>query len=263
MKNVELNRVYIEDCIEFMKKMPAESVDLTFADPPYNLQKSYSRYKDDKTSHEYIAWCNLWLEQMARILKKTGSLYVLNLPKWAVYHAVFLDRLLCRQNWIVWDALSTPLGKLMPAHYALLFYTKQRKDYVFNPQTTVNDYDSCYREKCVRMRKDIEGRPVSDIWFDLHRIRHSRKRDKHPCQLPLKLLERIILASTNMGGIVFDPFMGVGTTAVVAKLLNRNFIGCEIDNKYEKIISDKVEDYNNYRRELSTIADLERSGKFF
>jgi len=261
MKELELDKVYIADCVEFMKGMPAESVDLAFADPPYNLQKKYSTYRDNKTSHDYIAWCNLWLEQMARILKKTGSLYVLNIPKWAVHHAVFLDRLLYRQNWIVWEALSTPLGKLMPAHYALLFYTKQEHGHVFNNQATVNYYDSCYRASCIKNRGKIVAHHVSDIWFDLHRIRHGSKRDKHPCQLPLKLLERIVLTSTNTNSIVFDPFMGVGTTAVVAKILNRHFMGCEIDKKYEEIILDKLKDYNSYREGLNTTRQDNVSGE--
>ncbi len=263
MKNFELDKIHIADCIEVMKEMQPESVDLVFADPPYNLQKKYSNYKDDKTAHDYISWCNLWLEQAARILKKTGSLYILNIPKWAVHHAVFLDRYLYRQNWVVWDALSTPLGKLMPAHYSLLFYTKQKSGYVFNKQITTNDYDFCYRASCFKSRKKVIEHPVSDIWFDLHRIRHGSKRDKHPCQLPLKLLERIILTSTDINQVVFDPFMGVGTTALIAKLLNRHFVGCEIDRKYEKIIQEKLESYSSYRDELSAATNKYELRKLF
>jgi len=252
----KVNKVYIRECIKFMKALPDACVDLTFADPPYNLRKQYSSYKDTKLDSEYIEWCDRWLEQMARITKPTGSLYVLNLPKWSVHHAVFLDSLLYRQNWIVWEALSTPLGKLMPAHYALLFYTKQKTDYLFNKQYTRNSYESCYRERCIRTMRKNEENNVSDIWFDIHRIRHRKKRDLHPCQLPLKLLERIILTSTKPDDIVFDPFMGVGTTALVAKLLNRNFLGCEIDRKYSEIIKDKLLNYKNYGIDINTKIDV-------
>lgn len=252
MSNFRINKVYIRDCIKFMKKIPSGSVDLAFADPPYNLQKGYSSYKDNKSDLEYIKWCNDWLEGMARIIKETGSLYVLNIPKWSVHHAVFLDKILYRQNWITWDALSEPRGKLMPAHYSLLFYTKDKRNYVFNKLKTENTYDSCYRASCIKKRRNIKGTFISDIWFDLHRIRHRKKRDSHPCQLPLKLLERIILSSTNRGGLVFDPFMGVGTTAIVSKLLGRNYLGYEIDRKYSKILKEKLVNFRDFITELET-----------
>ncbi len=256
---IPLNKIHIGDCIKYMESLPAECVDLAFADPPYNLQKSYSAYKDDKGDKAYIEWCNRWLEQMARIIKRTGSLYVLNLPKWSVHHAVFLDCLLYRQNWITWDALSEPRGKLMPAHYSLLFYTKSRENYVFNKNTTRNTYYSCYRERCIRRRVAVEENYLTDVWFDLHRIRHRKNRDLHPCQLPIKLLERIIISSTNENDVVFDPFMGVGTTALVAKLLNRNYLGCELDKKYNKIIKEKLAGYENFR---NAVSDISRSNQF-
>lgn len=254
-----LNKVYIGDCLRIMKEFDSECVDVAFADPPYNLQKGYSHYKDDKADKEYLKWCNQWLGEMTRLIKKTGSLYVLNLPKWAVHHAVFLDKKLYRRNWITWDALSTPLGKLMPAHYSLLYYTKDENNFIFNKQKTNNTYCSCYREKCIASRRNIKEEPLSDVWFDIHRIRHRKRRDAHPCQLPLKLLERIILTSSNPDGIIFDPFMGVGTTALVAKLLHRNYTGCEIDSKYQRIIDEKLKHYKEFAGDLNSDLSEENS----
>ena len=90
------------------------------------------------------------------------------------------------------------------------------------------------------------GTLLSDVWGDIHRIRHGSRRDKHPCQLPEPLLERLILMTTNEKDIVLDPFIGAGTTALAAKRLGRNFIGIEIDPKYKSIIEDKLK-YVDYR----------------
>jgi site-specific DNA-methyltransferase (adenine-specific) len=126
------NVIYQGDAIEILRQYPNESVDLVFADPPYNLDKDYTIYDDEQADHKYVEWCNSWLAEYIRILKPTGSLFVLNLPRWALYHADFLNRHLYFQNWIVWDALSEPRGKIMPAHYALLFYTKRPTGFTFN-----------------------------------------------------------------------------------------------------------------------------------
>jgi site-specific DNA-methyltransferase (adenine-specific) len=131
---------------------------------------------------------------------------------------------------LIVDALSDPRGKIMPAHYALLWYAKPGGKIVCNydhrrrpggvasdpPTGNVRSPDSpdyCLRAACVRERKargDDEKVELTDIWFDVHRIKHKRDRDAHPCQLPDKLMERIIRLTTPRGGWVFDPFGGAG-----------------------------------------------------
>ena len=99
------------------------------------------------------------------------------------------------------------------------------------------------------MHKDYGGKKkllhpfgplLSDVWTDIHRIKHNKYRDDHPCQLPVHLLERIILMSTDEGDIVFDPFLGTGTTALAAKRLGRNYIGVELDKEYVRISENKL-----------------------
>ena len=85
------------------------------------------------------------------------------------------------------------------------------------------------------------GALVSDVWTDIHRIRHNVRRDEHPCQLPIPLLERIVLMSTDPGDVVLDPFLGTGTTAIAAKTLGRHFVGVELDPEYVKVADDKLE----------------------
>ena len=251
------DNIHQGDAIEILKQYPDNSVDLVFADPPYNLAKNYNIYADGRPEEQYIAWCNGWLTEYIRILKPTGSLFVLNLPRWAIHHAHFLNQHLYFQNWIAWDALSEPRGKIMPAHYALLFYTKQRTNFTFN-YDVISPIDArhyCLRASCIRQRKkasDDEKVPLNDIWWDIHRIKHRRDRDYHPCQLPEALMERIISLATNPGDIVLDAFGGVGTTPVTALKLGRRYVAIDIDPYYVQVMRDKlaeVEQYGEVQRE--------------
>ncbi len=246
-----LDVVHCGDAVEVLLKYPDNSVDLAFADPPYNLEKAYSTYHDEKEDERYIEWCNAWLTEYIRVLKPTGSLYLVNLPKWAVHHAAFLNERLHFQNWIAWDAISEPRGKIMPAHYALLFYTKHPTDFTFN-YDEVSPIDApslCLRPCCVKERKEqgIDPKvPLTDIWWDVHRIRHKKDRDSHPCQLPEKLLERIVRLSSDEGDIVLDALCGTGTTAVVASKLGRRFVAADIDRRYVEMTRKKIAELRSW-----------------
>jgi site-specific DNA-methyltransferase (adenine-specific) len=239
------NVVHHGDILEILRQYPDNSIDLVFADPPYNLDKSYNVYNDERRQEVYLNWCNEWLKEYIRILKPTGSLFVLNLPRWAMYHAAFLNQYLYFQNWIVWNALSEPRGKLMPAHYGLLFYTKHPTDFIFN-YDQFKDIDShiyCLRASCIRRRKlsgSDEKEPLTDIWSDIYRIKHRRDRDYHPCQLPDALMERIIRLTTHEGGIVLDALAGTGTSAIVASRLGRRYVAVDVDETYVQIIEEKL-----------------------
>ena len=138
------------------------------------------------------------------------------------------------------------MGKtLQPSHYGILFYLKNPKETKF--------YEIRYPHKrcrkCNYLQKDYGGKKaslhafgplVSDVWTDIHRIKHNKYRDEHPCQLPIHLLERIILMSTDEGDIVLDPFSGTGTTAIAAKRLGRKYIGLELDPEYVRISKEKL-----------------------
>ena len=245
ISNKMFDVVHCGDAVEILKRYPDNSVDLVFADPPYNLDKKYSSYDDERENKRYIEWCNAWLSEYVRILKSTGSLYVLNLPRWTMYHAQFLNQHLYFQNWIVWEALSEPRGKLMPAHYGLLFYTKHPKNFVFN-YDEVDQLDArhyCLRSSCIRKRKAMgidDKEPLTDFWWNIHRIKHRRDRDYHPCQLPEALLDRIIRLSTNPGDIVLDALSGTGTTPGTAFKLGRRYVAIDIDENYVRITKEKL-----------------------
>ena len=247
-KNIKeyINQVIQGDCLEILKKIPDNSVDMTFADPPFNLKKKYNGYKDSKEFHEYLEWSKQWIYEMVRITKPTGSIFIHNIPKWLTYYAAFLNEVAHFKHWIAWDAPTAPMGKsLQPSHYGILYYVKDLKKAKF--------YEIRYPHKrcrkCKYLLKDYGGKKtslhpfgplVSDVWSDIHRIKHNKYRDEHPCQLPIHLLERIILMSTDENDIVLDPFVGTGTSVIAAKRLGRQFIGIDIDENYVNITKSKL-----------------------
>ncbi len=242
-----INQIIQGDCLELFKDIPDNSVDMTFADPPFNLKKKYTSYNDSLEFQEYLKWSEQWISEMVRITKPTGSIFVHNIPKWLTYYATFLNKYAYFKHWIAWDAPTAPMGKsLQPAHYGILFYGKKPKG--------TKIYELRYPHKRDRKQgyllKDYGGKKdklhpfgplVSDVWTDIHRIKHNKKRDPHPCQLPVHLLDRLILLTTDEGDIVLDPFSGTGTTAISAKRLGRKFIGFELDKEYVEISKKKLE----------------------
>ncbi|MEM7814775.1 MAG: site-specific DNA-methyltransferase [Candidatus Aenigmatarchaeota archaeon] len=242
-----LDDIIVGDAIKLMKKMPDNSVDMTFADPPFNLRKSYENYKDNKEIEEYIDWCTQWIFEMVRITKPTGSIFVHNIPRWLTYFSAYMNTIAKFRHWISWDSMGNPLGKtLLPSHYGILWYVKSNNFKFYDiraPHKTCRD--------CGAFLKDYGGKKdqihkfgtlVSDVWTDVHRIRHKNRRDKHPCQLPVALLERLILMSTDENDIVLDPFVGTGTTAIAAKRLGRHYIGFDINPKYVDMSKRKLND---------------------
>lgn len=241
------NQIIQGDCLELFKDIPDNSIDMTFADPPFNLKKKYTSYNDSLEFQEYLNWCEQWISEMVRVTKPTGSIFLHNIPKWLTYYATFLNKYAFFKHWISWDAPTAPMGKsLQPAHYGILFYGKKEKG--------TKIYELRYPHKRDRKQgyllKDYGGKKdklhhfgplVSDVWTDIHRIKHNKKRDPHPCQLPIHLLDRLILLSTDENDIVLDPFSGTGTTAISAKRLGRKYIGFELDKKYVDISKKKLE----------------------
>jgi site-specific DNA-methyltransferase (adenine-specific) len=265
-----INKTVCGDCLEIMQKIPDDSVDVTFADPPFNLKKKYNSYYDKHEVEDYLSWCKKWLSEMVRITKPTGSIFVHNIPKWLIYFGSYLNEIAIFRHWIAWDAMSTPLGKtLLPNHYGILYYVKS-EDFKFY------DIRMLHRRcrNCHYILQDYGGKKsqmhqfgplVSDVWTDIHRIRHKKRRDEHPCQLPIPILERLLLLSSDENDIVLDPFVGTGTTAIAAKKLGRRFVGIDIDPKYVEISNKKLTEVNfstikgcyvsNYLNKTITIRD--------
>jgi len=245
----ELGKLYRGDCLEVLPVIESDSVDLAFADPPFNLKKLYpSRIDDDLREAQYVSWCQDWLGELIRVLKPGGSLFVWNLPKWNSILAKFLDERLTFRHWIAVDIkYCLPIaGRLYPSHYSLLYYCKGRKPSVFNP-------DRLPMEICPKCRADLrdyggykhkmnpDGVNLCDVWRDISPVRHARyKKRKGANELPLKLMDRVVTLASQPGQLVLDPFGGAGTTYVAAELKSRRWTGIEIGP-----LDDIVERFSN------------------
>lgn len=251
--------LYNGDCIDIMRSMPDCCVDLVFADPPFNLGKTYDPGINDSMSMTaYINWTYTWLDECIRILKPGGRIFIYNLPKWCTYIASFLGETLTFWDWIAIDMkFNLPIqNRLYPAHYALVSFVKGVKGNTFNNQRIplqtcrhcggeIKDYGG-YKSKM-----NPSGVNVSDVWSDIYPVRHKHSKNRKFNELSVKLLYRIISMATNEGDVVFDPFGGSGTTFAVAESLNRKWIGCELGDC--DIIRHRLLDLSHDKSKLEAI----------
>ncbi|WP_181347378.1 site-specific DNA-methyltransferase [Thalassobacillus sp. CUG 92003] len=232
----KLGKLYQEDSLELIKSLPKQSVDLIFADPPFNLDKNYESKMNDKLSkEEYKKWTEEWILGCIDLLKEGGAFFLWNLPSWNTYSAEVLSKYLNFRHWIAVDIkYSLPIAnRLYPAHYSLLYYVKGEKPNTFKQEripleickkcgADIKDYGG-YKNKL-----NPKGLSLPDVWKDVSPVRHKKYKTRDSNQLPVNLLERVISMSSKEGDTVFDPFGGSGTSYIVSEILNRNWIGGEI-----------------------------------
>jgi len=235
------------DCLDLLADIESDSVDFCFADPPYNLKKKYENWHDTLEIQTYFEWCDRWLSGLARIIRPGCTVAVLNIPLWAIRHFAHLDKMLRFQHWIAWEGLSLPVRMIMPAHYAILCFSKGearalpglRSDLPSDEREELLSLKEsyCLRQTCIESRRfqEDDKTPITDLWWDIHRLKHNCHRVDHPCQLPPSLMRRLIALFTYPGERVLDPFNGVGTTTLSAEQLGRRFIGMELSKYYHEI----------------------------
>ncbi|MBT2134273.1 site-specific DNA-methyltransferase [Croceibacterium sp. LX-88] len=245
-----LGQILAGDCIEAMRSLPSASVDLVFADPPYNLQlggdlnRPDGSHVDAVTDHwdrfdsfaTYDAFTRDWLTEARRVLKPDGALWVIG-----SYHNIFRVGALMQDlgfwilNDIVWRK-SNPMPnfrgtRFTNAHETLIWASmgeKSRYHFNYRAMKTLNDE--------LQMRSDW----VMPICSGQERLKEGGHK-AHPTQKPEALLYRVLLATTETGDVVLDPFFGTGTTGAVAKRLGRNWIGCERETDYRRIALERIE----------------------
>ena len=246
--------------------VPDGSVDLIFADPPYNIGKNFNGRKARWPSDEaYLTWCYRWLDLCIQKLKPHGSLYVMTATQNMPYFDIFLRKQLVVLSRIVWayDSSGVQARKYFGSLYEpILFCVKDKNNYTFNAEDIMVEAHTGATRKLIDYRKPTptvynSKKVPGNVWY-IPRVRYRMDEyEKHPTQKPTKLLDRIIRASSIPGDVVLDPFSGTFTTSAVAQSLGRDSVGIEIVEEYMKIGLRRLSIQASYngdvlRRELRT-----------
>ncbi len=251
-----VGRILPGDCVEWMGRLPGGCIDLIFADPPYNLSGTNMQWRgkgmggdwykvnekwDTLAPEAYESFTRSWLEQSNRLLRPGGSIYVSCTQHNLAVLLVTLEALGLRRNNVITWHKPNPMPSMTRRTFThasefVLFFSKG-SGWTFN-------YDELKRIN-PEQRKDGKPRQMRDVWTiplcqGRERLKGPDNRALHPTQKPEALLERIIVASSRPGDIVLDPFMGTGTTAVVAERLGRRWVGIERDETYRNAARDRL-----------------------
>lgn len=246
------------DCLALMPQLKDECIDTVFADPPFNLDKKYgAKAKDNLPEQEYVKWCKAWLDQCIRVLKPGGALFVYNLPRWNLVLGSYLieQGLMFRHDITVEIKSSLPItGRLYPAHYSLLYFTKGKPKTFRKIRTPIELCRHCGGEVKDygghRKAMHPNGVNLKDVWTDIPPVRHDKFKVKGRSAnaLSTKLLDRVVEISTCEGDVVLDPFGGSGTTYAVCEKKGRRWIGVELDfapQIIERLSSDDTAHHRN------------------
>ncbi len=255
--NHKNGQLWLGDSIEWLKSLPCESVDLIFADPPYNIKKA--EWDSFVSQEEYIKWSMLWIEQASRVLKPTGTLYIcgfseiladLKHPATKHFHS-------CR--WIIWHYKNKAnLGSDWGRSHESILHFRKSKSFTFNidniripygnhtlkypshPQAETSLYENSNNSKHVWEPNPLGAKP-KDVLECPTTCNGMHEKTPHPTQKPEELIRKIILVSSNIGDVVLDPFCGSGTTPVCSEQLQRKWLACDISSEYLEWAKNRLE----------------------
>ena len=240
----ERHRIILGDALEALSTLPSSSIDLIFADPPYNIGKKFNGHVEKwETEESYLEWCYKWLDLCIAKLKPNGSLYVMTATQFMPFFDIYLRKKLYVLSRIVWsyDSSGVQAKNYYGSMYEpILFAVRDKENYKFNSNDILVEAKTGAKRKLIDYRKPIptlynSQKVPGNVW-DIPRVRYRMDEyENHPTQKPVALLERIIQASSNFGDLVLDPFSGTFTTCYVAKELGRKSIGIELQDEYVKI----------------------------
>lgn len=257
--------VFLGDAIEVLEsRIESESVDLIFADPPYNIGKKFGEFEDRWPSDEdYAEWCKRWLQLCIDKLKPSGSMYVMCSTQSASYLDLFLRQKIHILSRIVWhyDSSGVQARRFFGSMWEpILFCVKNPQSYTFNADDIQVEARTGATRKLIDYRgkepRQYNSKKVPGNVWSFPRVRYRMPEyEEHPSQKPEALLERIIRASSDPGNLVLDPFAGTFTTCAVAKRLGRRSVGIELQEEYAKIGLRRLEIARSYQgEELTPVA---------
>jgi site-specific DNA-methyltransferase (adenine-specific) len=243
-----INKIFNEDALSGLSRIPNGTVDLILTDPPYNLGKDYGNASDQRSNDRYLEWTEEWVKLAIPKLKPNGSLYIFLTWRYSPEIFVMLKKHMTMMNEIIWDRRVPSMGgstrSYTSVHDTIGFFVN-RKDYYFDLDAIRIPYDA--ETKKARSRSIFEGAKwlelgynPKDLWSVSRLHREHPERADHPTQKPLEIIERMVKASCPPGGLILDPFLGSGTTAVAAKRCGRNFVGFELNPAYCEIIEKRI-----------------------
>lgn len=255
-----LNAIHQGDCVSRMRELPGESLQLVFADPPFNIGYEYDVYKDSLEREQYLAWSKAWMAEVYRVLDASGTFWLAIGDEYAAELKLIAQEVgfQCR-SWIVWYYTFgvNCKSKFTRSHAHLFYFVKNPKRFTYNaadiavPSARQLVYaDARANPKgrnpddtwILRPQDCTEGlTPNEDVWY-FPRVAGTFKERAgfHGCQMPEQLLGRIIRVSSNPKDIVMDPFSGSASTLVVAKKLGRNYLGYDLSNEYAQLGTDRL-----------------------
>jgi len=241
---INMEVLYEGDCLEIMRSLLSESVDMIFADPPFNVGKKYGGKSDTDKRSDYYEWCSSWIAEGFRLLKPTGTFYLMTIARHVFKmgyemekHGVFINK-------VEWRNVSA-------FHNKRGFWSSTQPIIVFGKSNEFKFNTYAQRRKITQLRwGGYSSKPqgqLLDYWDDIPfvyagSVAHPEavlipgtNKKVHPTQMPVNLAARCILFSTDIGDTVLDPFSGSGTTGIACIKLGRSFIGIERENEYVKL----------------------------
>jgi site-specific DNA-methyltransferase (adenine-specific) len=242
--------VYVGDCRDVLNALPERTVDLIFADPPFNWDVAYGEWDDARPRQEYLAFTHEWLDACIRVLSDRGSLWV-NIPDDTAAEIVvhLKQRGLLMINWCVWHFRfgQHRVANFIVSKVHALYFARDRENRVWNPDAVLEPSDraAIYDDPRTRETRQPGLRVPLDVWYGSNwgRIQgnNRERRRNHQNQIPEVYLERVIRACSNEGQLVLDPFLGSGTTCTVARALGRRSIGIEYSSSNAESALERIQ----------------------
>ena len=240
-----------EDCLQAIKSIPNNSIDLVITDPPYCLGKDYGNNSDKMESEDFLRWTKKWIGEVIPKIKESGSFYIFTTWQYSPEIFSFIKKKMVMVNEIIWDRKVPSMGgstrSFSSVHDNIGFFVK-KKGYYFNIDAVRIPYDEKTKKARTRSifigHKWLEiGYNPKDVWSIARLHKQDKERTEHPTQKPLALIDRMIKASCPENGSVLDPFAGSGTTLEAAILNHKKVIGFEVNEEYCKIINRRLAKY--------------------